>query len=406
MRTVILAFVLALLSTAVVSGSVRLVVAQEKIYFRSDGSVDPPTAPIQRDGNIYTFTDNIYDEIVVERDNIVVDGAGYTLQGKRAYYSKGIYLTGRSNVTIRNVEIKTFFFGIWLEKSSNNSIFENKITNNKGGIWLSDSSNHNSISENNVTANLNYGIYIGHSSSNSISTNSVAATIYYGICLEHSSSNNISGNNITNNDYGIKLSLSSNKNNAYGNSIKNNLYGILLWKSSGNAIYGNDIANNDRGIALTKSSDNIIYHNNFMDNTEQAYSYNSTNVWDNGHPFGGNYWSHYTGEDRNGDSIGDTSYVIDQNNQDNYPLMIPWNPTWSPKPPVEIPFWSQWWFWAIAVIGIVVLAGAAYFLRGALKNKGMWRFTGDISTYRGFESHPPHHLPNPSHFTGGFIWAS
>jgi len=368
MRTVILAFVLVLLSTAVVTGSVRLVVAQGKIYFRSDGSVDPPTASIQRDGNIYTFTGDVYDEIVVERDNIVVDGAGYTLQGKRAYYSRGIYLTGRSNVTIRNVEIKTFFFGIWLEKSSNNSIFGNKIINNKGGIWLSDSSNHNAISGNNVTANLNYGIYIGHSLSNNISGNSIAANIYYGICLEYSLSNCISGNNITNNDYGIKLSLSSNKNGVYGNSIKNNLYGILLWKSLSNAIYGNDIANNDRGIALTKSSDNIVYHNNFVDNTEQVYNYNSTNIWDNGYPSGGNYWGSYTGEDRNGDGVGDTPCVIDVNNQDNYPLMNSWNPTWSPKPPVEIPFWAQWWFWTIVAIGIVVLAGA-YLLKVCAKKQ-------------------------------------
>ena len=34
------------------------------IYIRADGSIDPPTAPILRDGDIYTFTDNIYDSIV------------------------------------------------------------------------------------------------------------------------------------------------------------------------------------------------------------------------------------------------------------------------------------------------------------------------------------------------------
>ncbi|MGC8954440.1 MAG: hypothetical protein ACP5N5_06980, partial [Desulfurococcus sp.] len=26
------------------------------IYIRADGSIDPPTAPIRRDGNVYTFT--------------------------------------------------------------------------------------------------------------------------------------------------------------------------------------------------------------------------------------------------------------------------------------------------------------------------------------------------------------
>jgi len=54
------------------------------------------------------------------------------------------------------------------------------------------------------------------------------------------------------------------------------------------------------------------------------------NIWDNGSE--GNYWSNYNGTDSNGDGVGDTPYVIDENNQDNYPLMeqfiIPEFPSW------------------------------------------------------------------------------
>lgn len=78
-KFVTLAFVLVLLPTAVVVVYVRPVVAQvtiETIYIKSDGSVEG-TDKIQRDGNIYTSTDNIVNQsIIVERDNIVVDGAG------------------------------------------------------------------------------------------------------------------------------------------------------------------------------------------------------------------------------------------------------------------------------------------------------------------------------------------
>jgi len=73
------------------------------------------------------------------------------------------------------------------------------------------------------------------------------------------------------------------------------------------------------------SSNNSIYHNNFVNNTNQTDTYNSVNVWDDGYPSGGNYWSNYNGIDSNRDGIGDTPYVIsyltDGNITDNYPLM-------------------------------------------------------------------------------------
>jgi hypothetical protein len=45
------------------------------------------------------------------------------------------------------------------------------------------------------------------------------------------------------------------------------------------------------------------------------------NIWDNGTT--GNYWSDYVGQDVNNDGIGDSPYIINENNQDNYPLMEP-----------------------------------------------------------------------------------
>jgi len=131
-----------LIGALTLSFNIQPVKASGTVYIRADGSIDPPTAPIRRDGDIYTFTDNIYDEIVVERDNIIVDGAGYTLQGTGASNSKGINLSGKSNVTIKSTNVKDFSFGIYLSGSSNNSIAGNNIANNWYGIKLDDSSNN------------------------------------------------------------------------------------------------------------------------------------------------------------------------------------------------------------------------------------------------------------------------
>jgi hypothetical protein len=52
------------------------------VYIRADGTVEPQILPIQRVGETYTFTGNIANyTIEVQRDNIVIDGTGYTLQG-------------------------------------------------------------------------------------------------------------------------------------------------------------------------------------------------------------------------------------------------------------------------------------------------------------------------------------
>jgi len=141
---------------------VQRVEASGTIYIRADGSIDPPTALIQRNGDVYTLTGNITSDahgIVVEKDNIVVDGAGYTVEGmmEGASESKGIDLSSRINVTVTNIKITSFSYsyGIYLYSSSNNSISGNSITANWWGLLLYSSSN-NSINGNNI-ANNAYG---------------------------------------------------------------------------------------------------------------------------------------------------------------------------------------------------------------------------------------------------------
>jgi hypothetical protein len=63
-----------------------------------------------------------------------------------------------------------------------------------------------------------------------------------------------------------------------------------------------------------------------LDNTKQVESHDSTNVWDDGYPTGGNYWSDYeerypNATELDNSHIWDTPYIIDKNNQDNYPMI-------------------------------------------------------------------------------------
>ena len=270
-KVVLLAFVSVLFSTAVFAEFIRPVEASGTINIDSD----------------YTFTSNIYEPIVVTADNIIIDGAGYTVQGTGS--GTGINMTWRSNVTLKNVEVTNFYYGIYLSSSTNNTITGNTASSNYGtGIYLDYSSNNNTVYGN--TASSNYGT-------------------------------------------GIYLDYSSNNNTVYGNTASSNGRGIYLWSSSNNTVYGNTASsNNEAGIWLQSSSNNALFHNNFIDNTQQVYVSPDSldNVWDDGYPSGGNYWSDYPDVDLLGgpyqnetgsDGIGDTAHILDAKNTDNYPLM-------------------------------------------------------------------------------------
>jgi parallel beta-helix repeat protein len=121
------------------------------------------------------------------------------------------------------------------------------------------------------------------------------------------------------------------------------IYGSLtLFDSSHNTIVDSRICNNTCGIWLCSSDWNTFYQNAFIDNDRQVISnidspfvgqtassgITSICAWNN--TVEGNYWSNYNGTDlysgqyqnvTGSDGIGDTPYVIDANNRDNYPLM-------------------------------------------------------------------------------------
>lgn len=83
----LMVFLTFLVASSFVTLEVQSVKASGTIYIRADGSIDPTTAPIQRNGDVYNLTGNITndaDGIVVERDNIVIDGSGFVIEGPGA----------------------------------------------------------------------------------------------------------------------------------------------------------------------------------------------------------------------------------------------------------------------------------------------------------------------------------
>jgi parallel beta-helix repeat protein len=286
-----------------------------RIY--SDGTTDTPN--LRRDGNTYTFTGNIEGTIVIECDGIVLDGTGYTLQGNGD--SAGVWLQDRSGVTIKNLNIQKFCYGIRFShyfsdcysgqtnpnRTTLCTIETCNITENNYGISFYQSKNCSVLG--NYIANNTYGAYL-YGSDNVFRSNRFEQNTYNFWDIDEfindvDSSNTINGkpvyywvnqhNRIVPSDAGIvilkncsgirvqNLDLSGNGNGIslyytnnselLGNTLSDNYWrGIAVWWSQNNSIIGNQIANTTYdGIELYDSDNNIISHNRILANEIGIY---------------------------------------------------------------------------------------------------------------------------------------
>ena len=271
----------------------------------------------------YTLKQDIIDSsaagcINIASSNVVLNGAGYRIDGTNSPDTAGIYVFNSTailtNITIKNLKVTDWNTGILLVYSNGVTLANNIALNNNFGIGLI-ASNGNLLANN--TASLNqFGFALNTASNNNL-INNLAGLNQFGIILAVSSNNDLTNNHANLNGAGIILNTASN-NNLANNFASLNLFGIILSNSSSNTIYNNYFNN----------TNNSIFVNPIFGNYWNTTKIPGTNI--NGGPnLGGNFWAYPNGTgfsqtciDGNSDGICDSAYVPDSSNIDYLPLAL------------------------------------------------------------------------------------
>lgn len=256
-------------------------------------------------------------------------------------YDSGILIKG-TGVTVSGCTIDSDGFGVYLRDTSGCTLANNTITGSmdvpsaKRGngihIWKS---RDNEIRHNRIS-NKRDGLYLSYADRNRIVSNRVAET-RFGIHYMYSHHNDLVGNELTRNSVGATLMFSRQSliegnsvlaNKRHGMVFKqldssrvlNNLIaghnrGFFVQQATQNRFAGNTIATNDIGLYLSNCSEqNVFVANAFIQNTDQVWQppFETEQGRLGPNKFTekrlGNFWSDYTGSDRNQDGIGDTAY--------------------------------------------------------------------------------------------------
>jgi parallel beta-helix repeat protein len=201
--------------------------------------------------------------IIVECNDVTIDLMGYTLKGPDSGTGNGIYMSGQTNVEIRNGTVRDFFRGIYENSGSGRGhrvINVRVVSNSTFGIFLNGSSHL--VKDCTAVENGGYGIYAGNGctvTGNTACDNNGSYGIYAG------SGSTVTGNTANDNGgHGIGASSGSTVtgNTAYSNGS------IGITVGNGCTVTGNTALNNgsngiNAGSGSTVTGNTAYYNQNY-----------------------------------------------------------------------------------------------------------------------------------------------
>ncbi len=251
--------------------------------------------------NSFLLTGDIDQTIVIMGDNIVLDGNGYTLKGNGT--GTGVFLQAKTGVTIKNLKISGFEYGVrstWYFYGSDANLNGNTVSNctftgNTDGIYIGDFSSGNKLTGNSLSRNT-YGIYLAACSNSYLRDNHMTSNDFNFFVASGTIANSINDIDESNTVNEKPIIYWQNKQNqtvpanagyiALVNCTKmtiqdmdlsNNGQALLLSGVTDSTIKNNKISQNHNGIWLVESENNCIEQNTFSDNRYYALYVSNSN---------------------------------------------------------------------------------------------------------------------------------
>jgi parallel beta-helix repeat protein len=258
---------------------------------------------------------------------------GYVFSNVIRYNDVGIVLQNCPNSTIsKNDVVGSVREGVRVKDSTGCNVLNNTVLNSGGEGLIVEGSGNSTVDGDVVWGNARFGLWLQGSRNVVVLGCNVSFNGWDGVYLRESDGTRISSSVMdANGDAGCRL-YSCSVVSVLNCNFSGNREGLRIFLSNSNVISGNRIAlNREFGVYVYNSTGNRFYHNSFINNTQQVRVLEArNNIWDDGYPSGGNYWSDYAGVDvywgpnqnqPGSDGIGDTPHTIDEENKDRYPLM-------------------------------------------------------------------------------------
>jgi hypothetical protein len=265
----------------------------QDVTINADGTVTPLSAPIHQTGNTYTLTADISSPLIVETNNIVVNGGNHTIKELDQHQNGTAINLIASNVTVKNFFLIKWNIGIYVI-GNNNTITANEFDNNTQSVVIHGCDclvNYNVISNSSTAVLMDTGAYRQTGDNNLIIQNQIVHNL---LAFDTANSNGTTlvTNDVLNNSFILALSNSTTKTVLYDNNFINNSEVL-------------DVPNPFPSIVIAPFTPNVV-------------PVSPAGQWDDGKI--GNYWSNYltiypqaTEIDHTG--IGNTPYVTNDTMQ-------------------------------------------------------------------------------------------